>query len=287
MASSRCGIAAAILSISRRSGGVEDRIERRVQIVLQEQPDHRMRGNEIDLEAASRRDRALPLERREVAVRRDGVIGIEQVAEMHVLRRLARPEAIARAPRRGGMQAEHLVGFFERGVIGKDRLQMCDPVAAFAGLAVGNALEPRPERRPHRFEHRAGIGKRYAADQMNVAGHMAFLRGLVCVLKNQAPGTTFDPHPKATKLLRSSEMMRRAQADITPYTSAAMSGSISTLNFDPPHTLGGAAMLWPRSPAHRADEETRTRRNEFITLVGLRPGLPYWQWRICNVAAAR
>ncbi len=111
-----------------------------MQIVLQEQPDHRMRRDEIDLEAAMRRDHALPLEPGEFAVGPDRGVGIEQIVEPDVGDRHAGLEPITRAPRRGRMQAEHLVGFLQRRIVGEDRLQMRDPVAALAGLAVGNAL---------------------------------------------------------------------------------------------------------------------------------------------------
>ena len=49
------------------------------------------------------------------------------------------------------------------------RLEMRDPVAALASLAIGNAQKARPERGTHGREHVTRIGKRNAADEMNVA----------------------------------------------------------------------------------------------------------------------
>src|SRR5262245_3884298 len=103
-----------------------------------------MRGNEIDLEAAVRRNHALLLEPREYLVGSQRGVGIEQIAELNVLRRDTGPQAIACAPGRAGVQAEHLVRLLQRGMLSEDRLEMRDPVAALAGLAVGNASQAWP-----------------------------------------------------------------------------------------------------------------------------------------------
>ena len=106
-----------------------------------------MGGNEIDLEAAVRRNLPLLLELGKISVRADRVVGIEQIAEAHVLRRRARLEPVTRARGRRRVQAKHLVGFFQRRIVGKDGFEVRDPVAALAGLAIGNAQQARPERR--------------------------------------------------------------------------------------------------------------------------------------------
>ncbi len=72
---------------------VVDRIERLMQIVLQEQPDHRMRRHQVDLEAQSFGTIAFALERGKFRVRRLGDIGIKQIVEAHVIYALARHAA--------------------------------------------------------------------------------------------------------------------------------------------------------------------------------------------------
>ena len=149
--------------------GVEDRIDRLVQVFLQEQPDHRMGRNQIDLEAALGGDFPLLFELREVPVGSDGDIGIEQIAELDVLDRGARPQPVARARGPGGVHAKHLVRFLEGRIVGEHRLEPRDPVAALPGLSVGDTQQPRPERRADGFEHLTRVGERNAADEVDVA----------------------------------------------------------------------------------------------------------------------
>ena len=117
-----------------------------MQIVLQEQPDHRMRRHQIDLEAAHAAGICLALERGEIAHKtlrrcrhRTGC------RSARPLRSYPGLQAVAIARRAGGVHAEQLVGFLQRRVIGEDRLQPGDPVGALAGFAVGNALEARSQ----------------------------------------------------------------------------------------------------------------------------------------------
>ena len=151
--------------------GVKDRVERPVQVLLQEQPDDRMRRHQVDLEFALRRHSALRFQRGEVGIGASGDVGIEQIVEAHIGDRLAGSQAIARVGAGTGMDAEDFIRFLKRGIVGEDRLQPGDPVAALAGLAIGNALEVRPERAAHFGEDLAGVGQRYATDKMDVARH--------------------------------------------------------------------------------------------------------------------
>ena len=126
-----------------------------MQVVLQEQPDHRMRRHQVDLKAAVLGEPALLFERGEFRVRLLGDVGIKQIAEGDVLHRLSGFQPVADARRAGGMNAEQLVRFLQRRIVGEDRLEPGDPVGALAGLAVGNALEPRAERGADGLEHLA------------------------------------------------------------------------------------------------------------------------------------
>src|SRR5947207_4474960 len=104
-----------------------------------------MRGGEVDLEAHLRRDLAGLLQPLELAVRRDGVIGIEEVVEMQVRDFLARFQAEAPPAGRGLVDAEDLLLTLERGIVLEHLLQMADPVEALARLTVRQALERAPE----------------------------------------------------------------------------------------------------------------------------------------------
>jgi hypothetical protein len=115
-----------------------------MQVVLQKQPDHRVRRDQIDLKAAVRRDFSLLLESCEILVRPDRDVGVEQISECHAGFRCARLQSVARAPRRGRVQPKHFVRFLQRRMVRKQRLEMRDPVDAFTGLAVGDAQEARP-----------------------------------------------------------------------------------------------------------------------------------------------
>jgi len=150
-------------------GIVIDRIERPMQVVLQKQPDHRMGRNQIDLKAAMRGDPFLLLESCEILVRADCGVGIEQIVKCHGIFRRARLQSVARASRRGRVQPKHLVRFLQRGVVGEHRFEVRDPVAAFTGLAVGNAQEAPPQCGAHCDEHLVRIGEGDTADEMDVA----------------------------------------------------------------------------------------------------------------------
>src|SRR5258707_8498988 len=67
------------------------------------------------------------------------------------------------------MQAKDLIRFLKCRMICEYRLEGRDPVAALAGLAIGNAQKARPERGTHGREHVTRIGKRNAADELNGA----------------------------------------------------------------------------------------------------------------------
>jgi len=156
------------LALERR---VVDGIDRPLQIILQEQPEHRVRRHEVDLETAILRHNSLPLQHGKFSIGAPGNICIEKVFEGDIAHRPARPEAVACMGFGAGMDAEHFVRFLQRGIIGEDRLQPGDPVAAFAGLAVGYTPEVRPQRVADRGKNIAGSRQRYAADQVHMTRH--------------------------------------------------------------------------------------------------------------------
>ena len=69
---------------------VVERVDRRMQRIDQEQPDHRMRRHQIDLEFGAGGNLAGVFQRLEHGIRLLGDVGIEQIAEMNVLRRASR-----------------------------------------------------------------------------------------------------------------------------------------------------------------------------------------------------
>ena len=126
-------------------GIVIDRVERPMQVVLQKQPDHRVRRNQIDLEAAVRGDFSLLLS----DLRNPGTTGsrCRHRTDFRMSRscfRCPRLQPVARASGRGRVQPKHLVRFLQRRVVREHRLEMRDPVDAFTGLAIGDAQEARP-----------------------------------------------------------------------------------------------------------------------------------------------
>ena len=93
---------------------VVDRVDRRVQLVDEIKPDHRVRRHEVDLEFGFGGDLAGILEPLEDRVGRFRDIGIVQIVEMHVLRRAAGLQPVALPPGAGRMHPENLAGFFQR-----------------------------------------------------------------------------------------------------------------------------------------------------------------------------
>ena len=85
-----------------------------------------------------------PLEHRERFL---GEVGVVKILEMHVLRLAAGLERVALAAGSGGVDAEEFAGLLQRRTCREHRLEPGDPVAALAGLAVGNALDA-PAKRP-------------------------------------------------------------------------------------------------------------------------------------------
>jgi hypothetical protein len=58
-------------------------------------------------------------------------------------------------------------------MIGEYRFQMRNPIAALAGLPVGDAQKVRAERGAHGCEYFGRVGKRDAADKVDMArGHV-------------------------------------------------------------------------------------------------------------------
>ena len=147
---------------------VVHRIERLMQIVLQEQPYHRMCGNEVDLKPAAFGHDAARLEFGKFGVGLLRDIRIEQVAERNVANRLPRPQPIAQARRAAGMHAEKLIRLLERGIVGKYRFEPGNPVGTLAGFPIGDAFKVATQGRAHGLEHLARIAKRHASDKMNV-----------------------------------------------------------------------------------------------------------------------
>ncbi len=150
---------------------VVERVERRVQRIDQEQPDHRMRRHQIDLKFDARSDHALVLEPLEVGIGSRGDVGIEQIFEMDILGRKSRLERIALAPGAARVDAKELARLAECGIAAKDRFEPGDPVAALAGFAARQPLDARTKRRADTLEHFARIRHGHAADEMNVARH--------------------------------------------------------------------------------------------------------------------
>jgi hypothetical protein len=95
-----------------------------------------------------------------------------------MLRHEAGPNREALAPRAAGMHAKKLTGFLESRMVCEHGFEPGDPVAARAGLAVRNALNPPTERSADFFEYRFGIRHWHAADEMDVSTH----RGLLILL---------------------------------------------------------------------------------------------------------
>src|SRR5215472_14716391 len=112
-----------------------------------------MRRHQIDLEPAASRDHSLLLQMGEVSIGADRGVCAEEIVEAHILCRRAGLEAVAHARRRGRMQAKYLLRFFERRMIGEYRFQMRNPIAALAGLPVGDAQKVWAERGAHRCEY--------------------------------------------------------------------------------------------------------------------------------------
>ena len=155
---------------------VVDRVDRRVQLVDQIQPDHRVGRHEVDLEFGFGGNLAGVFQPLEHRVRGFRDIGVVQIVEMHVLRRAAGLELVAFPRGRCGMQPENIAGFFQRRALREDRFEPGDPVTAFAGLAVRDALDAAAERRAHRLEHLRRVRHRHAAHKIDVpARHVPHL----------------------------------------------------------------------------------------------------------------
>src|SRR5580704_6460075 len=150
---------------------VVERIDRRVQRIDQEQPDHRMRRHQVDLEFRAGGDLAGIFEPLEIRVGFFGDVGIEQIVEAHVLGAKSQLERVALAAGAAGVHAEELAGFLQRRIVRKHRLEPGDPVAARAGLAVRQPLDARAESGADGFKHFRRIRHRHAADEINVARH--------------------------------------------------------------------------------------------------------------------
>ena len=84
-----------------------------------------------------------------------------------MVRRPACLEPIALPLRRGRVNGEDFVRAFEIGIVAKQRLEMGDPVAARAGLTVGNAPDQRTKQAAHGFEHFGGARQRHASDEID------------------------------------------------------------------------------------------------------------------------
>src|SRR5262249_25794871 len=140
-------------------GLVVDRVERLMQIVLKEQPEHRVRRYQVDLKPRIVGDHALFFERREIVIGNLGNIGIEEVIETYVAHTFTGPQPVAEAGCTGGVHAEQLVGFLESGITGEDWLQPSDPVRALPCFAVRNARQTPSQNAAHSREHVARVTK--------------------------------------------------------------------------------------------------------------------------------
>jgi hypothetical protein len=148
---------------------VVDRVDPGVERIDQEQPDHGMRRHQIDLEFGAGRNCPgvfLPLE---LGIGIFCDVGVEQIVETNVSRRHAGFEHIAFASRAGGVHAKEFARFLKGRVFGEHRLKPADPVAALAGFAIREPLDPGAERRTHVRKHVARTWHRNAADKIHVA----------------------------------------------------------------------------------------------------------------------
>ena len=130
-----------------------------------------MGRHQIDLEFCACRDLAVVLQPPEGGVRFGGYVGVEQVWKLHILHGDARLERVALATGAAGMDAKEFTRFHEGRIVGEDGFEPRDPIAALAGLAVRNTLDPRPECGADGFKHVIGICHRHTADKVHIAGH--------------------------------------------------------------------------------------------------------------------
>src|SRR5262249_42550163 len=122
-------------------GLVVDRVEWSLQIILDVQPQHRMRRDEIDLKLDVGRNYAGALKLGKYLERADRVVGVQQIAEGDVLDAAPGTQRVASMRARPGVDAEHLAGRLQNRAGGKNRLEPRDPVETFAGLAVWQPFE--------------------------------------------------------------------------------------------------------------------------------------------------
>src|SRR5215471_14735714 len=103
-------------------GIIEDPVDCGMKIILDEDPDDRMGGDEINLKFAVRGDLALPLQRSKHIVGLFSDVRIKQVVERHVGDGLAWAKAIAGAAFDARMETKFRAGLLESGMIGEQRL---------------------------------------------------------------------------------------------------------------------------------------------------------------------
>ena len=133
-----------------------------------------MRRHQIDLEFGRGGYLAGVFERLEHGIRLLGDVGIEQIAELHVRGAQSRLERETLAAGAAAcVHAEELARFHKGRIVGKDRLEPGDPVAALAGFAVRQPLDARAERGADLREDVLRIRHRHAADEIDVARHQS------------------------------------------------------------------------------------------------------------------
>jgi len=150
---------------------VVDGIERQMQVVLQKQPDDRMRRHQIDLETDMLRNHALCFQRREFRVRAFGDVRIKQIGERDIVHCFAGFQPVTYARRSRGMDPKEFVGFLQGRIVGEHRFEPGNPVRALAGFPIGDAFEALPERGAHGLKDLARACQWHAADEMNGARH--------------------------------------------------------------------------------------------------------------------
>ncbi len=156
-----------------------------------------MRRHQVNLELAGRRHNALSFKRGELGIGLFGDVGIEQIVEADVGDRLAGLQAIARMGAGAGVDAEYFIRFLKRGIVGENRLQPGDPVAAFTGLAIRHPPEMGTKFMTDGRENFTGAGERHAADEMDVT-HMRSPQFVFAELRSGGRKLTRRPaHPRA------------------------------------------------------------------------------------------
>ncbi len=150
---------------------VVDGIDRALQIFPDEQPDHRVRRHQIDLEFDVRRYFALPFQFGKCREGTPGDVGIKQIIECHVAECDAGLKAITPPAGNTGMKLENLVAQYERGTFGKYRFEPGNPIQPLSSLAVRQRQQVRSKRSADSLKNFLLACERYTADEIDVPRH--------------------------------------------------------------------------------------------------------------------